>query len=386
MLLALLLASPILSQKPDGKRPQVSAALQTIEHSIKQTQSLSYEVSYYSVDPDAEDSVFQSNGHVWLYRVPNDSIFGCRFHVSGRNKSGAFDYHYDGQSSYEVGHAKRTITIFHPRQYPNTPSNPGKARTALLLFADLLIDTTISERLLHNTKSVSLQNKKLERVMIFEYAPNEYGQIETQKIHLDTVGTQIAGIETSVQWQGRTIKTIISIQSLQRNREIDEDDIALSKQYSDYTVKEYSLPQTVDSGAQDTFVGMPAIDFSFPDLSGHTITLSRLRGKVVLLDFWESWCGYCVQAFPKLNELQTKYQEKGLIVIGITTVNPKQVEKLAKRNGLIYPNILAEPVVLKEYNVSARPTYFLINRAGRIEMVSLGNLNIIKTKLAEIVD
>ncbi len=380
---AILSANSILAQKLDTLNSPVRTVLHRLEQNNSQTQSLSYHVMYEATQLDMKDSAFRSEGQVWLSRLSSDSIFGCRFHVSGQDRNGAFDYYYDGQSSYEIRHANRTITVFHPNQYPNNPNNPAKARAALYLFVDLLFKNGVAESLLHNIKNASLDSQG--NLLLLRYLPNEYGQIATLKIQLDSQGTEIAETETEVEWRGITYTTIVTIQSVQRNPDIREEDIALTRQYPDYIINEFSRPQSGDSSTAESLVGSVAPDLSFPDITGDSVSLSKLKGKIVLLDFWESWCGYCLLAFPKLNELDAEYKVKGLSVIGVTTENPKQVRRLAQANGLKYRNLVATPEILQKYNVSNRPTYILIDRTGRIQKVSFGDLNLIKAKLLELI-
>ena len=95
---------------------------------------------------------------------------------------------------------------------------------------------------------------------------------------------------------------------------------------------------------------------------------------IILLDFWESWCGCCLLVLPKLNELFQEYENKGLIIIGITTENKEQIEKLIKANQLNYINSFADKTILREYKVTARPTYYLIDKNGIIIKTSYGDV------------
>jgi thiol-disulfide isomerase/thioredoxin len=108
--------------------------------------------------------------------------------------------------------------------------------------------------------------------------------------------------------------------------------------------------------------------------------LKKFKGKLVLLDFWETWCGYCIMAMPKLNRLQKEYK-KEVNVIGITTQNKGLVKKLIEKNDLVYSNIYADHSIITDYKISNRPTYVLIDQYGKIVTVTYGNLKKIKTKI-----
>lgn len=374
-------ASSSIGATPDSK---VHTILEAIQDSIRATHTLSYQAIYLNVNPTVEDSIYSCEGHVWLIRVPYDSIFGCRFHLSGKDNRESFEYFYDGQTSYEI--RRDTITTFNPYKYPNTPDNPAKARMALLPFVSFLIDSDFAQTLTTNLTGATLTTGKSERVLTLNYAQDKYGMIETKRFYLGLDQRNIREFQSDVIFRGMTFKTRIQIDSLQRNHEVNEADIALPGKYAGYPVVKTEAMTPETPVGKDTLVGLEAPDFSYDDLSGHPVSLGGLKGKVVLLDFWESWCGGCLLAFPKVNELQEKYGKDGLVIIGVTVENPNQIRKLAKANGLEYRNVLASPGVLKNYDVYARPTYVLIDREGIIEQVSLGDLDTIKRKIAELIN
>jgi len=70
----------------------------------------------------------------------------------------------------------------------------------------------------------------------------------------------------------------------------------------------------------------PAPNFTLEDISGKPLSLNDIKGKVVIVDFWATWCGPCVMSIPELVDLQDKYKAKGLVVIGIS-VDDEEVSK-----------------------------------------------------------
>lgn len=105
------------------------------------------------------------------------------------------------------------------------------------------------------------------------------------------------------------------------------------------------------------------------------LSLDELHGKVVLLDFWATWCGPCRAAAPKLNELQEKYKDDGLVVIGVC--HPKAVDLMptvVKQLGIKYAVCAdAKGKVTAAYFVNSFPDYYLIDRSGMLRIADCDN-------------
>lgn len=111
-----------------------------------------------------------------------------------------------------------------------------------------------------------------------------------------------------------------------------------------------------------------APDFTLPDVHDKKVSLSDFKGKVVLLDFWATWCGPCLQELPHLKKLHRKYEDKGFTVVGVSMDHDGEevVKPFVKENEIPYPILLAGDDGVEGYPVRALPTAFLIDRQGRI--------------------
>jgi cytochrome c biogenesis protein CcmG/thiol:disulfide interchange protein DsbE len=122
--------------------------------------------------------------------------------------------------------------------------------------------------------------------------------------------------------------------------------------------------------------GYRAPDFSLPALSEETLTLSRLRGRAVVLNFWATWCPPCRAEMPAFQRLYARYADRGLMVIAINATfsdAPEAVADFRRRYGLTFPILLdASGAVNQRYRVTALPTTFFIDPQGTIREVVVG--------------
>jgi peroxiredoxin len=121
-----------------------------------------------------------------------------------------------------------------------------------------------------------------------------------------------------------------------------------------------------------------APDFSLPDLTGQKLDLSSYRGKVVLLDFWATWCDPCREEIPHFVELQSKYGDRGLQIIGVSMDDgPEPVRDFCQRFKMNYPVVMGNAKTGELYGgVLGLPIAFLIGRDGRISARHIGRTDI----------
>jgi len=128
-------------------------------------------------------------------------------------------------------------------------------------------------------------------------------------------------------------------------------------------------------------VGAQRIDFELPDLEGRALRLSEHDGKVVLLNFWASWCGPCVEEIPMLAQFQTDHGAKGLQIVGVALDSREAVERFTRSNPINYPNMLGEMATLNIGRLYGNqrgvlPYSVLIDRKGSIVKIYLGQLKL----------
>ena len=120
--------------------------------------------------------------------------------------------------------------------------------------------------------------------------------------------------------------------------------------------------------------GQRAPDFALPTLAGARMSLSSLRGKVVIVDFWAQWCEPCTKELPQLDKLQKEFAGKNVVILAVNLDKTKDnAQKLAQQLGLSLP-VLLDPAgsVAATYDLPKMPTSFLVDKKGIVRFVHEG--------------
>jgi len=137
-------------------------------------------------------------------------------------------------------------------------------------------------------------------------------------------------------------------------------------------VKQFTFAKGNSMNGND-LVGKKAINFDLTSFNGKEIDLKDLRGKVVVLDFWATWCGPCREAHPHLQKLYDEYKDDGLVVLGINSESKQKVHHYMQENGYTFTNLMdREQEVSIDYRVNAIPSVFVINRKGVVDSHLIG--------------
>lgn len=122
----------------------------------------------------------------------------------------------------------------------------------------------------------------------------------------------------------------------------------------------------------------PAPDWELTDVNGKIVKLSDFRGKVVVLNFWATWCPPCREEIPGFISLQNEYGEKGLVIVGVSLDNGgvKAVNPFFTRMGINYPVMIGNKLVAQRYGgITMLPSTFIIDRQGNITAAHQGELD-----------
>jgi len=145
------------------------------------------------------------------------------------------------------------------------------------------------------------------------------------------------------------------------------------------------LSLTVVAGKPAPDFTLPVVPSASPDAgyTGSEISLKDLKGRVVLLDFWATWCPPCRKSFPWMDEMYSRYKEDGFIIVAVSEDTKHElVEHFIKEMNPLFP-IAHDPMgeVAEKFKLRGMPTSYLIDREGNIVIIHVGFRSSDKAKL-----
>lgn len=138
----------------------------------------------------------------------------------------------------------------------------------------------------------------------------------------------------------------------------------------------FACARTEPSATKETSsASAPSPSWKLNDVEGHPVTSEQFRGKVVILDFWATWCPPCRQEIPGFVALQKQYGDRGLVVIGVSLdqKGPPVVKDFMEQFGMNYPVVMGDQAMVDAFGgIEGIPTTFIINRQGHIMAKHVG--------------
>lgn len=134
------------------------------------------------------------------------------------------------------------------------------------------------------------------------------------------------------------------------------------------------LASPIATGAIATQASAP--DFTLKSMNGPNLRLAEQRGRVVMVNFWATWCGPCRQEMPQLDRLYQKYKSSGFVLLGVNVDDDaRKAGDVASKLGVTFPVLLdTDKAVSKLYDLSTMPSTVIIDRDGKVRYLHRGYL------------
>lgn len=129
-----------------------------------------------------------------------------------------------------------------------------------------------------------------------------------------------------------------------------------------------------------------SIDFTLTNLQGQSFTLYDNKGKVIVMDFWATWCAPCRTEIPELIKLNNEYKKKGVIVIGIGLDDKERLADFSREYNINYDILVGTQDIAKRYGVKGIPTTYIIDKKGRIVKKFVGYMQGMEKELKKYID
>ena len=146
-----------------------------------------------------------------------------------------------------------------------------------------------------------------------------------------------------------------------------------------FAAHRYSTKTSLSVGSssaplQGEGTGQPVPDFTLKDIHGNTMKMSDLKGKVVILDFWATWCAPCKVEIPWFIDMYDRYKQQGLEVVGVAMDDEQgDVKPFAEKHGMNYRVLLGNDNVATQFGgIFGLPTTYIIGRDGKIDSKHMG--------------
>ena len=347
-----------------------SAIMKRYSEAIAKIELLSYNVN--RVDTFTNGSVWNNKGFCHFRRLPQNKLLGFAF--SGKRSDLPSQSWYDGQYYFNIDHDKKSYGVtYNPSR--GILGHPGGQMVAQEF---LIADTGIT--------SMSVVETPDHYILRLNFPDNKEHDITNnyKLLHLDKKTYLPQSIIACLNALDKKQVCTKYFSDVVINSPATMENMRDKESLASYELK---VPQ--DKNELEVLIGKPAPDFALESFTGQKVNLQNMRGKLVLLDFWEVWCGPCVQSMPKIQAMHEKYAGKGLVILGVTIdrENYSSNKLFVQKKQFTFPNLLGNEQTRSGYKVNAIPEYILIDKEGKVILAQAGFTDdiekIIKEKLGE---
>lgn len=299
-------------------------------------------------------------GRALIEVTKEDSVFGFMF--QGRKDGYHGESMYDGHTAYDTDDEQKTYRLItRPSDIPHVLGSPG----GQIILTDLIsLDTS-------KAGSMKAWEDGRNIYILFNYPDlKEYDVIKRSKtVTIDKKTMLPMAMRSHQETLGKVQDLYYVIIDIQVNDPSFKYDFSAPE-----FLKSYNQQNVQPDRSVLALKGSSAPAFVLSSFGGSEVSSASLKGKPVLLDFWEVWCGPCIESMPKIEQLYNTYKDKGLQVFGVVN-DLKQLEpakRFIEKRGVRFPMLSGNEKLIKDYKVNGVPQYVLIDRQGKISFISVG--------------
>ncbi len=324
------------------------------------------------VDTFVTGQTRMSTGEVKIKALPTDSIFG--FAYWGRKDGFNGETIYDGKAAFYLDHrAKKYERISEGIYLKHSLGSPG-GQMVMTDFVRLDTSNLMELTLTQDSKNYYLAARLPD---ITEY------NVE-KRVRTITIDKQLllpVGVRSRQETLGKLQDINYMLTEIKINNASVSYDFAAERVPAGYLPK-----QDAPNKALSSLVGKKLPAFVLSNFNNEKVNSSDFKNKVILLDFWEVWCGPCLASMPKVQELYKQYHSKGLEIYGMMSEKDQlDVARLmVSKRKIEFPMVQSNAEVNKTFGIQGVPTYILVNRNGTILFTSEGFSDAIEKEIQKL--
>ncbi len=362
MIILTLASSVAASSNAFATNDKAQEVLKAANEAAKKVQDISYSAR---IETSSGKSKRIDSGKVLLSRYAYSDTIGARVAFKGESRRGpnrpaqTFEAAYDGQMVRRVIHSRKVMMQGHVL-YGGKGVLTGKGRM-LLLEPLLSIDPYSTQR---NAESIThVGQKEIDDVLcdVIEINYTESGK--TSRLFISVEDHLPRAWERNyLSARGNTVTSIMTITDVNLDAKVDDSSFMTKLPYG------YKLEVTGKAPPPPFRVGDIAPDWKLKDSEGVERSLSDYRGKIVLLEFWSTWCPNCNDSMDTMQALHNEFAGQGLALFGVNCRDTTGVDvvRYIRRLGHTYPVLLDGNTISVAYQVIGIPAFYIIGPDGRL--------------------
>jgi thiol-disulfide isomerase/thioredoxin len=331
-----------------------SATIEKVEYNIQR------------IDTFAQGAIWNNKGIALLERDESDEVFGFSFY--GKRDDIPTGWLYDKGYGFEISKEKKSYRIA-DGIYGLMGTPGGQMIVPTIFFPDSVY------------QSAELIEYKDRYLLKYRFEDDTTSDVTDifKVIELDKKNFFPIKVTRSSWQQEKKSSSRVILSNVKINAEVTQAIRDYKNEIKDYEL----IPQEKRQVNRILKKKLPAI--SLVSLFNRGEEVSFESGKLILLDFWEAWCGPCIAALPKIVKLANEYSDN-LQVVGIVVDDKEGAMKLIEKHGITFLNISGTKDLLDSYSVDSYPRYFLVDRNGIVQKEYDGFTEQMKKDIEELID